>query len=36
MAMTDCLYVTLGPDMLRNCSLCIWKHVEFEERRGPV
>ena len=30
MGMADCFYVTLGRDVLRNCSLCLRTRVKFQ------
>ena len=30
MAMANCFYVTLGRDIMRNCSLYIQKRVQFQ------
>ena len=30
-ALVDCFYVTLGPDILRNCGLCIRKRVKLKD-----
>ena len=36
MAMADCFYVTLGPDILRNSSLCTRKRVKFQTSGAKV
>ena len=34
--MADCFYVTLGPDILRNSSLCTRKRVKFQTSGAKV